>query len=76
MKIVVNRGRTVRVAVKPGIAAVLDTDAPTRPITETYGPGSLLEIADDEASFLIECGAARKYEPASAPVSATENISQ
>jgi hypothetical protein len=61
MKIVVNRGKTVRVVVKPGVGAT-ETEPGIPPVTKSFGPTALLELADADAQFLIDRGIARKYD--------------
>jgi hypothetical protein len=72
MKVVVNRGRTVRVAEKPGIPPRGDRPA-VPPVVKDLTAGALVELPDDEAKRLIRLGVVREYVPpqARADVSAT-----
>jgi hypothetical protein len=70
MKIVVNRGRTLHIVVKPAVRK--DSDAAGearwhRPETRACGPGTLLDLPDDEARNLIARGFATKYESSRPP---------
>jgi hypothetical protein len=60
MKVVVNRGQTVVVAVRPGIEHQDGRREP--PVIQKHGPTTLLELPDDEAKSLIARGVARAYE--------------
>lgn len=60
MKIVVNRGRTVRIVVMPSVRCADGTWS--RVVTKVCFPGELLSVPDDEAKALIARGFATEYE--------------
>jgi hypothetical protein len=60
VRIIVNRGRSIMIAVKPGV--VVNDESTTPPVRRVYGPTCLLEVPDEEAQYLIDRGFARKYE--------------
>lgn len=60
MKIVVNSGRTVHVAAKPGTRGA--DGSTVRPVVKAFGPTHLIDVSDEDAKSLIARGAAKKYE--------------
>jgi hypothetical protein len=63
MKLIVNPRRTVRITVTPGVVDK-EGNITKRPVHKLFGPTYRIDVPDEEAEFLIGCGAARKDEPA------------
>lgn len=69
MKIVVKSGRTVHHGVKAGVNAKYnpatgdEVEPRVAPVVKRHGPGSIIDVPDEDAKSLIARGAAIKYEP-------------